>query len=158
LVVFGYLTTHQETLYPDAMTPEGLWDLLLQEPRPLPITAWGTMAFPRQWFTEIGGYDLEFRGWGYDDADLRLRATWSIGAMEVSSVLILHQWHPREQSAELERQTARNAAYYESTKPLRQVVRNGGQLLPAASRGTPGGLVNPSRESGPISPAASNNS
>jgi predicted glycosyltransferase involved in capsule biosynthesis len=120
------------------MTPEGLWGLLLEEPRPVPMTAWGTMAFPHKWFTEIGGYDLEYRGWGYDDADLKLRAIWSIGAVEVGSVLILHQWHPREQTSEAaQQQSARNCAYYESTKALRQVVRNGGRLLPAATNGTP---------------------
>jgi SAM-dependent methyltransferase len=137
LVVFNYLTTQEAATYPAVITPEAMWDLFLQEPRPIPMPAWGTMAFPRRWFTEIGGYDLEFRGWGFDDADLRLRAIWSIGAIDISSAMLLHQWHPRQLTPEGQQQSERNQVYYERNKPLRQVVRNGGRLLPPPPANSP---------------------
>jgi hypothetical protein len=34
---------------------------------------WGRIALTRRWFEELGGYDEEFEGWGYEDTDLIMR-------------------------------------------------------------------------------------
>jgi hypothetical protein len=54
----------------------------------------GIHAYPKRWFEEIGGFDLEFEGWGFEDSDLRIRAQKSIGIYNDKSALLIHQWHP----------------------------------------------------------------
>src|SRR5689334_26654 len=89
----------------------------------------GIHAYPRLWFEEIGGFDLTYAGWGFEDSDLRLRAEWSIGLHRETEALLIHQWHPRSADPA---QALRNDRYYQSTKMARQVVRNSGRLASPA--------------------------
>ncbi len=98
-----------------------------------PMVGEGVQAFPRRWFAEIGGFDLAYRGWGYEDSDLRLRGEWSIGVVRAEDALLVHQGHPRPAP---DPRTARNRAYYESTKATRRVVRNRGDA-PAPAESAP---------------------
>jgi hypothetical protein len=95
--------------------------LLEADPRPEPMHGEGVHAFPRRWFESNGGFDLAYRGWGYEDSDLRLRAEWSIGVVRASTPLLIHQGHPR---AAPDPRTTSNRDYYEKSKATRIVVRN----------------------------------
>lgn len=130
LCLFACRTTSSTTILPEQVTPGVIKDLFRSDPPPKPMDGEGIHAYPRRWFEEIGGFDLRFSGWGFEDSDLRLRAEWSIGIHRDESALLLHQWHPRSVNVG---QTQDNDRYYQSTKPGRQVVRNGGRLLPAES-------------------------
>lgn len=90
----------------------------------------GIHAYPRRWFDQIGGFDLEFgTTWGFEDSDLRLRASWSIGVVRPAGQLLIHQWHPSIPPSEA---ILKNRRYYDATKGRRQLTRNGGQLLPVS--------------------------
>ena len=92
----------------------------------------GVQAFPRLWFEEIGGYDLAFEGWGFEDSDLRERGKWSIGITLVPTALLIHQWHPQTITPD---EARKNRAHYERMKQTRQLVRNGGVLARATAQG-----------------------
>ncbi|MDB5388448.1 MAG: mshA 4 [Planctomycetaceae bacterium] len=128
LCIFSCLTTTAATTYPtDFLRPEQFQQLCVDTPPLIPMDGEGVVAFPRRWFEQIGGFDLNFETWGFEDSDLRLRASWSIGFEQLAERTIIHQWHPR---SETEPAIQRGWEYYQSTKPLRQVVRNAGQLSP----------------------------
>ncbi len=127
LCLFDCLTTVEGVAIPDRIDCDGdLVSLLETDPPPVPYEGEGIHAFPRAWFESIGGFDLAYSGWGFEDSDLRLRASWSIGVHRESSSLLLHQCHRRSFDAEQARQ---NRLYYQSTKSARVLVRNGGVLV-----------------------------
>lgn len=128
LCLFSCRTTQERTsMLSDYRSPEGVLALLRSTPPLVSMDGEGVHAYPRRWFQGIGGFDLAFKGWGYEDSDLRLRATQSIGIVRDDETVLIHQWHPRNPDRE---QARRNRDYYESTKGERQVVRNGGRLIP----------------------------
>lgn len=128
LCIFSLLTTAEGTAYPIRLVDhKDLLQILRSPIPPMKMESEGNHAYPRRWFEEIGGFDLAFSAWGYEDSDLRLRAIWSIGVERPTEPLLIHQWHTRSYSLEI---AERNHAYYESTKAKRQVVRNRGQLRP----------------------------
>lgn len=128
LCIFSCLTTTAEADYHvDFSSPNAIRELCLQQPIPIEMDGEGIHAYPRRWFEAIGGFDLNFGTWGFEDSDLRLRATWSIGVERPTEPLLVHQWHPRNQVNGRIRQ---NHEYYESTKSKRQLVRNGGRMVP----------------------------
>ncbi|MBV9124103.1 MAG: glycosyltransferase [Planctomycetes bacterium] len=129
LCIFSCLATAAGTTYPPQLQSHADLLTLLAAPEP-PVMMWGEgiHAFPRTWFIEAGGYDLQFQGWGFEDSDLRERARWSIGVVHDTTSLLLHQWHPRTEQAE---GVARNRAYYDKMRATGQVVRNRGILLPS---------------------------
>jgi 2-polyprenyl-3-methyl-5-hydroxy-6-metoxy-1,4-benzoquinol methylase len=133
LCLFSCLTTQEGTVYPAPITSHRDLLELLKAPTPLQeMLGEGVHAYPKTWFEEIGGFDLNFSGWGFEDSDLRERARRSIGYRNVANTLLIHQWHAR---AEESASAARNRAYYDRMKTSRQVVRNGGRLL-ASRRGS----------------------
>jgi glycosyltransferase involved in cell wall biosynthesis len=90
----------------------------------------GLFACPADWFRRVGGFDLAFRSWGYEDSDLRVRASRAlpVAVVESHQTLLLHQWHPPAPDAG----GAGNRAYYKRMQASGEVVRNGGQLTPGA--------------------------
>jgi GT2 family glycosyltransferase/tetratricopeptide (TPR) repeat protein/2-polyprenyl-3-methyl-5-hydroxy-6-metoxy-1,4-benzoquinol methylase len=130
LCVFSCLATRQGCRYPRVLAGHrDLLDLLEASSPPEVKQGEGAQAFPRKWFEQVGGYDLAYQGWGYEDSDLRQRAGWSIGFLEVFSCLLIHQWHP---PANFPEQLRRNRDYYERSKQSRLIVRNGGPLSSTA--------------------------
>jgi SAM-dependent methyltransferase len=122
LCLFSRFTTGEGVMYPARFTGHGdLAALMTAEPLPTAEDCERIQAFPRHWFEEIGGFDLAYRGWGYEDSDLRLRAEWSIGVVRVTTSLLVHQGHAR---GPFDPRTAQNRAYYESGKGRRCVIRN----------------------------------
>jgi hypothetical protein len=128
LCIFSCLSTGPGTAYPSAFQQPGDLEGLLRGPSPPePMLGEGIHAYPRRWFREIGGFDLAFSAWGFEDSDLRVRAQKSIGLHNDTSALVVHQWHPRSVNEE---QAAMNRAHYDRMKVEGNLVRNGGQLVP----------------------------
>lgn len=122
LCIFTCLATAEDVTYPPAFArSEDLWAWVDGLEALEPMTTEGFHACPRNWFTDVGGYDLEFRGWGFEDSDLRERAKATIGVMTESGGLLVHQWHPRSVSAAA---AARNEAYYRKMAVVGKVKRN----------------------------------
>jgi hypothetical protein len=122
LCIFSCLSTRPGTDYPGSFKCHGDLVELLRSPDQLETMCMeGVHAFPLNWFKAIGGYDLQFTGWGYEDSDLRERAKWSIGIINDTSTLLIHQWHPRSHKPE---EVARNKLYYDRMKLRKEVVRN----------------------------------
>lgn len=129
LCIFSCLATAEDTVYPTYLPNHHVLDEWRTNNLGLmPMDGEGIHAYPRRWFTEIGGFDLQYGTWGFEDSDLRLRATWSIGIEYPTEPLLIHQWHSRPLPKEAIQQ---NNRYYQATKPCRQLVRNGGQMLPS---------------------------
>lgn len=129
---FCCASTLQETSYPERFATENdLLQVLCGKVPPIAMDAEGILAFPRAWFEEIGGFDLAFDHWGYEDSDLRLRAERSIGAVRDPEPILVHQWHPRNYPLE---PILRNRAYYEEMKQKGFLVRNGGSLPRRSSK------------------------
>ncbi len=129
LCAFACRTTAAGSLYPPRL--ESYADLagLLRAPDPpVPMPRQAVHAFPRRWFTAIGGYDLDLDGRGNEDADLRARAGQSIGLVEETSALLIHQWHPFPERFH----NVHDRDYHQRQVAGRGLVRNGGILLPAA--------------------------
>ena len=129
LCIFSCQTTSEGVLYPYRI-PNGQvlreWHSLC--PGIVAMDGEGIHAYPRRWFEEIGGFDLQFgAAWGFEDSDLRLRASWSIGVSRPIGHLLIHQWHPRALPSEA---TSLNYSYYQSTKERQQVIRNCGRMTP----------------------------
>jgi GT2 family glycosyltransferase/tetratricopeptide (TPR) repeat protein/SAM-dependent methyltransferase len=135
LCIFACLGTAERAAYPEAFTSHTDLVRLLRGPvPPAPMPGEGIHAYPRRWFEEVGGYDRAYTGWGFEDSDLRARAQRSIGVVQVSSALLVHQWHPR---AAPDNSAARNRAHYDRTKTDGPVVRNGGRLVPEGEAAPP---------------------
>jgi hypothetical protein len=127
LCLFPCLTTAEGTVYPPRFrSHEDLVRLLGGSSPPLGMWGEGIHAFPRPWFESVGGYDLEFELWGYEDSDLCERARWSIGVVPAQDTLLIHQWHPRRPVG----RARRNKEYFDRMRESRRTVRNGGFLLP----------------------------
>ena len=134
MCLFACLSTGPNTAYPERFREAtDFIDFIRRCPSLAPMPTEGMHAYPRAWFEEIGGFDLQFEGWGFEDSDLRERAKGSIGIVQVKDVVLVHQWHERSIATE---EAARNRAYYEQRKRSPAVVRNGGKLVPSSSRGT----------------------
>jgi SAM-dependent methyltransferase len=137
LCLFSRLTTAAGAAWPGRFdSPSDVTALLGADPPPAPMESERVQAFPRRWFIDVGGFDLAYRGWGYEDSDLRLRADWSVGVARVATPLLVHQGHPRGAP---DPRTARNRAYYDGTKASRRVVRNRGAGAGAAGEWDPSG-------------------
>jgi len=121
--------TCEGTLYPRAFQQHSdVIELLNGNPPPRPTPGDGVHAYPRAWFESIGGFDLEYRSFGYEDHDLRMRATWSVGVAYAKHALLVHQWHPPSHESH---DMTSNREYFERMVQRQQVVRNGGRLFPA---------------------------
>jgi hypothetical protein len=152
---FQYLTVPQDVAVPDRFpSPAQVQELFARCQKTTPSAGQGLFACPLRWFTEVGGFDLEYRSWGYEDHDLHSRAERSLPVVEVPwrEALLLHQWHPP--SAEGEPAEA-NRAYCERMRQGGAVVRNDGRLTPPSIQtevvvGSEGGL----NSSLPCPPAA----
>jgi hypothetical protein len=126
---FPYFTTGSDVRYPPWLdTPEDFLAVLRQCPRPVPSVGQGLAAFPRLWFEAIGGFDLAYQTWGYEDHDLRFRAELSIAVREIDprEAVLVHQWHPPSPEAS---GSAANRAYLKQMCRAGPLVRNGGCLL-----------------------------
>ena len=78
----------------------------------------------------MGGLDLVYRGWGYEDTDLRDRAKRTIGLVEDLHAVVVHQWHPKR----VDRASLTcNWAYFERSRVAGPLVRNSGRMLCDAS-------------------------
>lgn len=113
LCIFRRVDLQPYAAYPARVTHEQLRSLVQNSGEAESTPSEGIVAFPRAWFESVGGYDTAYRGWGYDDSDLRLRAARTIGTCHVSWLLLAHQWHPM---APFDRQVADNRARYERKK------------------------------------------
>ncbi|HEX4614011.1 MAG TPA: glycosyltransferase [Urbifossiella sp.] len=91
----------------------------------------GLFACPAAWFRAVGGFDLAFRGWGYEDSDLLGRAERTLPVVDVSwqDCLLVHQWHLPAADARL---GLENRAYYRYMRLAGPTVRNDGRLIPVA--------------------------
>lgn len=127
LCIFTCKTTVEGTTYPESLAGHGALLRLLESPNPpVEMLGEGIHAYPRKWFTEIGGFDLDFTGWGFEDSDLRFRALKSIGVHNDTSSLLIHQWHPRTID---DRQANNNRTHYNRMKKDGPLVRNGGKPI-----------------------------
>jgi hypothetical protein len=107
LCLFSCLGTAEGAVYPDRFDhPRDVAALRDANPPPLAMLGEGIHAYPRRWFEEIGGFDLAFEAWGFEDSDLRVRAQKSIGIHTDTSCLLIHQWHPPAQPNEQAAKTA----------------------------------------------------
>lgn len=63
----------------------------------VPIMSGGLLAISRQWFLEIGGYDIQMKGWGGENIDQSLRI-WRCGGEIVSAPesYVAHMWRTNE--------------------------------------------------------------
>ena len=53
-------------------------------------------ALKRQWFEDIGGFDEDFTGHGWDDFDLFDRlAAYGKGIIHCDDIAVIHQWHEK---------------------------------------------------------------
>ncbi|MBL8799297.1 MAG: glycosyltransferase [Planctomycetia bacterium] len=130
---FPYFTAPDGTLYPGAFsTPAQLVELFRSLRKSTPSVGQGLFACPAAWFRGAGGFDLEYRTWGYEDHDLRARAEQSLPVVEASpsEALLVHQHHPAAWSG---REDRANRDYFERLRAAGTVTRNGGRLLPAAT-------------------------
>jgi 2-polyprenyl-3-methyl-5-hydroxy-6-metoxy-1,4-benzoquinol methylase len=128
---FPYFTTRSDAAYPDRFaSSKDLAEFRKQCPGPRPSAGQGLFACPRVWFQQVGGFDRNFRAWGYEDHDLRERAERSLGTIDLDSgeVTLVHQWHPPSTEAGEARQ---NQAYFLQMRLSGTIVRNGGRLVPA---------------------------
>jgi glycosyltransferase involved in cell wall biosynthesis len=127
---FQYLTVPQQVSVPDRFTsPAQLQNLFARCQKTTPSVGQGFFACPLRWFTEVGGFDLEYRSWGYEDHDLRGRAERALPVLEVPwrEALLLHQWHsPSVEGAAADE----NRDYFLRMRRAGQVVRNGGRSVP----------------------------
>lgn len=128
LCAFACLTTEAGAVYPPRLESHADLVGLLNAPHPpVPMRRQAVHAYPRRWFTEIGGYDRELGEGEDENADLRQRAGRSIGVVEDSTALLIHQWHPLP---ERPHDAAFNRADPKHESVDRGLVRNGGVLLP----------------------------
>jgi len=131
LCLFSCLATAEGSCFPKHFTcHEDLVSLFLAPAPPTAMLGEGVHAYPRKWFEEIGGFDLQFHSWGYEDSDLRARAERSIGTTHASAPLLIHQWHP---ASVVVADARRNRARYDQLKHDGPIVRNGGRagLVPS---------------------------
>jgi SAM-dependent methyltransferase len=127
--LFSCLKTPEDTRYPDVLRNQAdLLSLLAGPSRLEGMDGDGLFACPRHWFERIGGFDRAFAGWGYEDCDLCCRAERSLGAVTVTTCLLIHQWHPR--SPVPDSRAHRNRTYHERMRHSGLAVRNRGQVLP----------------------------
>lgn len=129
LCIFSCHATSEGVIYPNHI-PNGqvLREWFHRSSGMVAMDGEGIHAYPRRWFEEIGGFDLQYgAAWGFEDSDLRLRACWSIGVSRPTEHLLIHQWHPRALPGEA---TRLNYQYYQSTINRHEIVRNGGQSVP----------------------------
>ena len=83
--IFSCLATAQDAEYPRRFdSPEDLDRLLAAAPAPQPMMGDGIHAYPRTWFESIGGFDLQFVLWGFQESDLHVRADWTIGSVRAA--------------------------------------------------------------------------
>jgi hypothetical protein len=130
LCAFACRTTAAGATYPPQLGSHAdLAGLLSAPDPPVPMPRQAVHAYPRRWFTEVGGYDLELDGRGDEDADLRERAGWSIGVVEDTTALLIHQWHPLPERLH---DAAYDRGYPKRASAARELMRNGGILLQAA--------------------------
>lgn len=125
---FPYFTTRSDVKYRAAIsTAEDFQFVRRQCPGQRPSAGQGLFACPRKWFEQIGGFDLNFTSWGYEDHDLRDRAERSIGAVDVDprDAMLVHQWHP---PAEDSGAAVENRTYFDSQRSSGSIIRNGGRL------------------------------
>ncbi len=111
--------------------PAALLDAVCGDGPPEVGSGCGLFACPAAWFRAVGGFDLAFQGWGYEDPDLAARAELALPVVEVPwrDGLLVHQWHPPAADA---RRGLENRAYYRYMRLARALVRNGGRLAPVA--------------------------
>jgi glycosyltransferase involved in cell wall biosynthesis len=121
LCLFACHTTGPGTPIPDSSATTADFDRLFTTTDPSPMEGEGLVAFPRAWFERIGGFDRRFTGWGYEDSDLRRRASLTIGVTRPHGPRLLHRWHPRNVDHAA---AERNRRLYESTKAGGPLVRN----------------------------------
>jgi 2-polyprenyl-3-methyl-5-hydroxy-6-metoxy-1,4-benzoquinol methylase len=134
---FPYFTTRSDAVYPDRFaSPKDLAEFRKQCPGKRPSAGQGLFACPLWWFRKVGGFDLNFRSWGYEDHDLRERAERSLGAIDLDfrAVTLVHQWHPASAEAGDARE---NEAYFFQMRHSGEIVRNSGWLVPEADSSCP---------------------
>jgi GT2 family glycosyltransferase len=126
LCIFSCLAAAEGTCYPSHFGEHEDLVRLFQAPiPPAAMLGEGVHAYPRKWFQEVGGFDLEFRSWGFEDSDLRARAQRSIGTTHAAAPILIHQWHP---PAIVEADARKNRARYDQMKHDGPIARNGGRV------------------------------
>jgi glycosyltransferase involved in cell wall biosynthesis/cytochrome c-type biogenesis protein CcmH/NrfG len=118
--------TDEKAIYPNSLTPDDIESFANAVTSRHMDTA-GIVSFPRDWFEKNGGFDLAYRGWGFEDSDLHARAERSIGIAEARHAPLVHQWHSRNIDRE---HLEKNQAYFQAMRCVDDVVRNGGQPVP----------------------------
>lgn len=127
LCVFScYAATNRMTYPQQLSSPKDVEKLINSEPQLQIMDGEGICAFPRKWFTTIGGYDMNYLRWGFEDSDLRFRAEQTIGTHNVNNLNLVHQWHSRDHITE---HVMGNYNYYQQMKINAEIVRNNGALL-----------------------------
>ena len=58
----------------------------------------GYVIFDLEAFLDLGGFDTEFKGWGWEDTAMRLKAEHEYGPIERCGDFVNHLWHPRGDS------------------------------------------------------------
>ncbi len=72
----------------------------------------GYMVLPRAWLIENRGFDEQFIGWGFEDAELWLRAQRDLKTyVEPTGSLLIHQAHERQPRASMFRENPNWDAY-----------------------------------------------
>ncbi len=129
---FPYFTTTKDVEYPVSFkSAEQVTALRRFCPKSVSSVGQGIFACPRKWFTSVGGFDLNYRHWGYDDVDLRARAEASIEVRELdhNEHLLIHQWHKPTREAHF---PDANRPYFEDMRKSGPIVRNRQQVGPRA--------------------------
>lgn len=95
----------------------------------------GTTLFSTQQLREINGYDEFYHGWGAEDVDVHLRMS-NLGCQIVfynSSILLKHQWHPKQYRSKISKQPFHiglegiNHVYMDISKRTKRIVANQNQ-------------------------------
>lgn len=95
----------------------------------------GTTLFPTKQLKEINGYDEFYHGWGAEDVDIHMRIN-NLGYNVIyydSSVLVKHQWHPKQYRSKTSKQPFHigleimNHAYMNLSKRTKRIVANQNQ-------------------------------
>lgn len=75
----------------------------------------GVLVMPREAWETVGGYNEEYKKWGYEDNDFALRVDREWGMHERVKGAMQHLWHPRGDADFSHDQIHQNQALYEKT-------------------------------------------
>ncbi|OWK38135.1 Exopolysaccharide biosynthesis glycosyltransferase EpsF [Fimbriiglobus ruber] len=127
---FQYITVPRDTPCPANFNdPTELRTLFKATGKERASVGQGLFSCPVAWFHRVGGFDLNYRVWGYEDNDLRARAERSGPVIEVGwrDALLLHQWHQPSPDAG---PAVENRLYFEYMREAGSFVRNDGRPHP----------------------------